>query len=71
MMSDPIKKFSNFKISTLENRTNIEWVDAPIQKNVYTEKSLQTSREYGSKEQSQEIRMPYHHPNPKIHYGQR
>ena len=49
------------QIQALEKGTNMELVDAQIQKKAYIEKSLQTSQEHGSKEQSQKIMMPYRH----------
>ena len=69
-MTDPIEKLSNVQIRASKKGTNTELVDTLIQKNVYIVKSLQTSREDGSKEQSQEIRMPYCHPNYSYHYEQ-
>ena len=48
--------------------TNTKSIDVQIQKNAYIDKSLQTSKEYDSKANSQEIRMPYRHPNHKIRY---
>lgn len=68
-MTNPIEKLSDVQISTSKKGTNTKSINAPIQKNAYIDKSLQ--REYGSKEQSQENRMPYHHPNHKVGYGQR
>ena len=50
---------------------NTESIGAQIQKNAYIDKSLQTSREDGSKEQSQKIRTPYRHLDHKNRYGQR
>jgi hypothetical protein len=70
-MTDPIEKLSDIQISTVEKGTNTKSIDVQIQKNAYVDKSLQTSKEYDSKEKSQEIRMPYRHPNHKSHYDQR
>jgi ribosomal protein S27AE len=70
-MTDPIEKLSDIQISTVEKGTNTKSVDVQIQKNAYIDKSLQTSKEDDSKEKSQEIRMPYRHPNHKSHYDQR
>jgi hypothetical protein len=62
-MTDPIEKLSDIQISTVEKGSNTKLVDVQIQKNAYIDKSLQTSKENDSKEKSQEIRMPYRHPN--------
>jgi hypothetical protein len=70
-MTGPIKKLSNIQISTSKKGTNTKLVSVQIQKNVYIDKSLQTSKEDGSKEKLQEIRMPYRHPNHKSHYAKR
>ena len=64
-MTDPIDTLSNSQIQTPKKETNIESIDTQIQKNAYIDKSLQTSREGGSKEQSQKIRMPYRNTNHK------
>jgi hypothetical protein len=69
-MTYPIEKLSDIQISTVEKGTNTKSVDVQIQNNAYIDKSLQTSKEYDSKEKSQEIRIPYRHPNHKSHYGQ-
>jgi hypothetical protein len=69
-MTDPIEKLSDIQIYTVEKETNTKSVDVQIQKNAYIDKSLQTSKEDDSKENSQEIRMPYRHPNHKSHYDQ-
>jgi hypothetical protein len=70
-MTDPIEKLSDIQISTAKKGTNTKSIDVQIQKNAYMEKSLQTSKEDDSKEKSLDIRMPYRHPNHKIHYDQR
>ena len=70
-MIDPIEKLSNIQISTSEKGINTMSINTQIQKNAYIDKSLQSSREDGSKEQWQEIRMPYRHPNHKSRYRQR
>jgi hypothetical protein len=70
-MTDPIEKLSDIQISTVEKGTNTKSVDVQIQKNAYIDKSLKTSKEDDSKEKSQKIRMPYHHPNHKSHDDQR
>ena len=71
MMIDQIEKLSDIRIPTSEKGTNTESVSIQIQRNAYIDKSLQTSKEDGSKEKSQEIRMPYCHPNHKSRYGKR
>ena len=70
-VSYPIEKLSDVQISASRKGTNTELIDTLLQKNASIDKSLQTSREDGSKEQSQEIRLPYHHRNRKNLYGQR
>jgi hypothetical protein len=67
-MMDPIEKLFDIQIWIVEKGTNTKSVDVQIQKNAYIDKSLQTSKEYDSKENSQEIRMPYRHPNHKSRY---
>jgi hypothetical protein len=69
MMVDSIERLSDIQILTLEKRINTESVSLQIQKNVYIDKSLQTSKEDGSKEKSQEIRMSYRHSNHKSVIG--
>jgi hypothetical protein len=70
-MTNPIENLSDTQILTVEKGTNTKSNNGHIQKNAYVDRSLQTSKEYDSKEKSQEIRMPYHHPNHKSHYDQR
>jgi hypothetical protein len=70
-MTDPIENLSDIQISTVEKGTNTKSNNGHIQKNAYVDRSLQTSKEYDSKENSQEIRMPYHHPNHKSPSDQR
>jgi hypothetical protein len=70
-MTDPIEKLSDIQISIVEKGTNTKSIDVQIQKNAYIDKSLKTSKEDDSKDNSQEIRMPYCHPNHKNHYDQR
>jgi hypothetical protein len=70
-MTDPIENLSDIQISTVEKGTNTKSNNGHIQKNAYVDRSLQTSKEYDSKERSQEIRMPYHHPTHKSPSDQR
>jgi hypothetical protein len=70
-MTNPIENLSDTQISTVEKGTNTKSNNGHIQKNAYVDRSLQTSKEYDSKEKSQEIRMPYHHPNHKSPSDQR
>jgi hypothetical protein len=70
-MIDPIENLSDIQISTVEKGTNTKSNNGHIQKNAYVDRSLQTSKEYDSKERSQEIRMPYYHPNHKSPSDQR
>jgi hypothetical protein len=55
---------------TVEKGTNRKSNNGHIQKNAHMDRSLQTSKEYDSKEKSQETRMPYHPLNHKSHYDQ-
>jgi hypothetical protein len=64
-MTNPIENLFDTQISTVEKGTNTKSNNDHIQKHAYMDSSLETSKEYDSKEKSQEIRMPYHHPNHK------
>jgi len=48
----PIEKLSDIQIPTSEKRTNTKSIGAQNQKNADIDKSLQTSKADGSKEQS-------------------